>query len=198
MLTNRVRQKPYSVLLFDEVEKAHGDVFNLFLQMLDEGRLTDSQGHTVNFNNTLIILTSNLGSQFIEPVENEEDAREMRGKIMDEVRAHFRPEFINRLDDVLIFNQLTQETMRPIVDIQLQRLIRKLKEREVSLVFTEAARDQLAIWGFNPLYGARPLKRVIQSRVQDPLSDMFLRTEIEAGQTITVDYDATREELAFN
>ena len=198
VLTNRVRQKPYSVLLFDEVEKAHGDVFNLFLQMLDEGRLTDSQGHTVNFNNTLIILTSNLGSQFIEPVESEEEAREMRGKIMDEVRAHFRPEFINRLDDVLIFNQLTQETMRPIVDIQLQRLIRKLKEREVSLVFTEAARDQLAIWGFNPLYGARPLKRVIQSRVQDPLSDMFLRTEIEAGQTITVDYDATSEELAFN
>jgi ATP-dependent Clp protease ATP-binding subunit ClpB len=198
LLTNRVRQKPYSVLLFDEVEKAHADVFNLFLQMLDEGRLTDSQGHTVNFNNTLILLTSNLGSQFIQPVETEEEAKEMQSQIMDAVRAHFRPEFLNRLDDILIFNQLTLETMRPIVDIQLSRLIKKLADREVELVFTDTARDQLATWGFNPIYGARPLKRVIQSRVQDPLSDMFLRSEIEPGNRIEVDWQEGADDLTFN
>ena len=198
LLTNRVRQKPYSVLLFDEVEKAHADVFNLFLQMLDEGRLTDSQGHTVNFNNTLILLTSNLGSQFIQPVETEEEAKEMQTQIMDAVRAHFRPEFLNRLDDILIFNQLTLETMRPIVDIQLSRLIKKLADREVELVFTDTARDQLATWGFNPIYGARPLKRVIQSRVQDPLSDMFLRSEIEPGNRIEVDWQEGADDLTFN
>ena len=197
LLTNRVRQKPYSVLLFDEVEKAHADVFNLFLQMLDEGRLTDSQGHTVNFNNTLIILTSNLGSQFIEPVENEEQNREMQSQIMEVVRGHFRPEFLNRLDDVLIFNQLKLETMRPIVDIQLKRLVMKLSQRGVDLVFTESARDQLATWGFNPLYGARPLKRVIQSRVQDVLSDMFLRGELTQGQSINVEVPENSEELSF-
>lgn len=198
LLTNRVRQKPYSVLLFDEVEKAHADVFNLFLQMLDEGRLTDSQGHTVNFNNTLILLTSNLGSQFIQPVETEEEAKEMQTQIMDAVRAHFRPEFLNRLDDILIFNQLTLETMRPIVDIQLSRLIKKLADREVELLFTDTARDQLATWGFNPIYGARPLKRVIQSRVQDPLSDMFLRSEIEPGNRIEVDWQEGADDLTFN
>ena len=198
LLTNRVRQKPYSVLLFDEVEKAHADVFNLFLQMLDEGRLTDSQGHTVNFNNTLILLTSNLGSQFIQPVETEEEAKEMQSQIMDAVRAHFRPEFLNRLDDILIFNQLTLETMRPIVDIQLSRLIKKLADREVELLFTDTARDQLATWGFNPIYGARPLKRVIQSRVQDPLSDMFLRSEIEPGNRIEVDWQEGADDLTFN
>ena len=197
LLTNRVRQKPYSVLLFDEVEKAHGDVFNLFLQMLDEGRLTDSQGHTVNFNNTLIILTSNLGSQFVQPVETDEEAQEMRAQIMEAVRAHFRPEFLNRLDDILIFNQLTPEAMRPIVDIQLRRLVRKLEERDVALSFSEAARSQLSAWGYNPLYGARPLKRVIQSRVQDPLSDMFLRSEIAPGTRIEVDWSEGADELNF-
>ncbi len=197
LLTNRVRQKPYSVLLFDEVEKAHGDVFNLFLQMLDEGRLTDSQGHTVNFNNTLIILTSNLGSQFVQPVETDEEAQEMRAQIMEAVRAHFRPEFLNRLDDILIFNQLTPEAMRPIVDIQLRRLVRKLEERDVALSFSEAARSQLFAWGYNPLYGARPLKRVIQSRVQDPLSDMFLRSEIAPGTRIEVDWSEGADELNF-
>lgn len=197
LLTNRVKQKPYSVLLFDEVEKAHADVFNLFLQMLDEGRLTDSQGHTVNFNNTLIILTSNLGSQFIEPVENEEQNHEMQSQIMEVVRGHFRPEFLNRLDDILIFNQLKLETMRPIVDIQLKRLEDKLSQRGVELVFTDEARDQLAAWGFNPLYGARPLKRVIQSRVQDVLSDMFLRGDLQDGQSIHVEFPENADELAF-
>lgn len=198
LLTNRVRQKPYSVLLFDEVEKAHADVFNLFLQMLDEGRLTDSQGHTVNFNNTLIILTSNLGSQFVQPVSTDEEAQEMRAQIMDAVRAHFRPEFLNRLDDILIFNQLTPEAMSPIVDIQLRKLIKKLGARDVELRFTEAARSQLSSWGYNPLYGARPLKRVIQSRVQDELSDMFLRSEIEPGAKICVDWEDGKDDLTFN
>jgi ATP-dependent Clp protease ATP-binding subunit ClpB len=165
--------------------------------MLDEGRLTDSQGHTVNFNNTLIILTSNLGSQFVQPVETEEEAHGMRMQIMEAVRAHFRPEFLNRLDDILIFNQLTPEAMRPIVDIQLRRLIRKLEERDVRLTFSEAARGQLATWGYNPLYGARPLKRVIQSRVQDPLSDMFLRGEIVPGTGIEVDFPEGTDELSF-
>jgi len=195
LLTNRVRQKPYCVLLFDEVEKAHADVFNLFLQMLDDGRLTDSQGRTVNFTNTLILMTSNLGSEYIQPVDTEEENQAMQSQIMEVVRGHFRPEFLNRLDDVLIFQQLGPDAMRPIVDIQLRRLIHRLKEREITLELTDAAREKLATWGFNPLYGARPLKRVIQTRLQDILSEMFLRGEISGNQTITVDSSEDGDEL---
>jgi ATP-dependent Clp protease ATP-binding subunit ClpB len=183
--------------LFDEVEKAHPDVFNLFLQMLDEGRLTDSHGHVVSFVNTLILLTSNLGAQHIEPYESAEQEAEMNGRIMDVVRGHFRPEFLNRLDEVLIFRQLTLETMRPIVEIQLNRLVSRLKERNIVLDVTDEARDKLAEWGFNPLYGARPLKRVIQSQLQDALSEMILSGDLREDQTVKVSVDHEDDVLKF-
>ncbi len=195
LLTNQVRSKPYSVILFDEVEKAHPDVFNLFLQVLDEGRLTDSQGQRVNFTNTLILMTSNLGSELIDPVETEEQQQQMQALIMDRVRGHFRPEFLNRLDDILIFRQLTQETMRPIADIQLRRLAQCLQERDIRLDISDEASNSLAQWGFNPLYGARPLKRVIQTRLQDPLAELLLSGELRDGQQIAV--SVTDGELIF-
>ena len=186
LLTNQVRSKPYSVILFDEVEKAHPDVFNLFLQVLDEGRLTDSQGQLVNFTNALILMTSNLGSEYIEPVETEEQQQQMQSLIMEKVRGHFRPEFLNRLDDILVFRQLTHETMRPIADIQLQRLAKCLEDRDIRLEVSDEASDSLAQWGFNPLYGARPLKRVIQTRLQDPLAELLLSGELCDGQRVVV------------
>ncbi|MFA5984055.1 MAG: AAA family ATPase [Methylococcaceae bacterium] len=186
VLTNKVRSKPYSVILFDEVEKAHPDVFNLFLQVLDEGRLTDSQGRLVKFNNCLILMTSNLGSQHIEPVETEAEQQNMQSLVMEVVRSHFRPEFLNRLDDILVFRQLTHDSMRPIADIQLQRLAQRLEERGISMEITDEARDSLAQWGFNPLYGARPLKRVIQNKLQDPLADLLLKEELCDGQRLLV------------
>ena len=195
VLTNKVRSRPYSVILFDEVEKAHPDVFNLFLQVLDEGRLTDSQGRLVNFNNTLILMTSNLGSQHIEPVETDEEQQQMQSLIMEVVRSHFRPEFLNRLDDILVFRQLTHETMRPIADIQLCRLTKRLAERGICLDISDEARDSLAQRGFNPLYGARPLKRVIQTQLQDPLADLLLTGELRDGQRLVV--SVTDGELAF-
>ncbi|MGI9211444.1 MAG: ATP-dependent Clp protease ATP-binding subunit [Methylococcaceae bacterium] len=187
VLTNQVRRKPYSVILFDEVEKAHPDVFNLFLQVLDDGRLTDSHGQVVNFSNALILLTSNLGAEHIEPVEDEEQQQAMHSMIMNKVRGHFRPEFLNRLDDILVFKQLTLETMRPIAEIQLERLARRLKDRQIDLEITPEARDRLAEWGYNPLYGARPLKRVIQSRLQDPLAEHILQGSLRDGQKVIVD-----------
>jgi ATP-dependent Clp protease ATP-binding subunit ClpB len=195
VLTNQVRLRPYSVVLFDEVEKAHPDVFNLFLQVLDEGRLTDSQGQAVNFANALILLTSNLGSEHIEPVETEEEQRRMQSQVMETVRGHFRPEFLNRLDDILIFRQLTLETMRPIADIQLKRLVRRLQERNIRLEIGDEAANALAEWGYNPLYGARPLKRVIQTKLQDPLAELLLQGEIRDGQRVTV--SVAEGELAF-
>jgi ATP-dependent Clp protease ATP-binding subunit ClpB len=181
-----VRNKPYSVILFDEIEKAHQDVFNLFLQVLDEGRLTDSQGRLVSFTNTLILMTSNLGSEYIEPVATEEEQQQMQTLIMQRVREHFRPEFLNRLDDILVFRQLTLETMRPIADIQIQRLANCLKERNIEIEMTNDASNALAEWGYNPLYGARPLKRVIQTKVQDPLADLLLNGELIDGQRILI------------
>ena len=195
LLTNQVRRKPYSVILFDEVEKAHPDVFNLFLQLLDEGRLTDSQGQLVNFTNTLILMTSNLGSEYIEPVENEEEQLQMQSLIMDKVRGHFRPEFLNRLDDVLIFRQLTLESMRPIVDIQLKRLAACLNDRQIQIEIDEDARNCLSQWGYNPLYGARPLKRVIQNKLQDPIAEFLLSGYLLDGQRIEV--RVNEGELAF-
>lgn len=186
VLTNQVRTKPYSVILFDEVEKAHPDVFNLFLQLLDEGRLTDSQGHLVNFSNTLILMTSNLGSEHIEPVETESEQQQMQRQIMEIVRGHFRPEFLNRLDDILIFRQLTHEIMRPIADIQVRNLAKRLEERNIVLEISDEALDALAQWGFNPLYGARPLKRVIQTRIQDPLAELLLKGELCDGQQAVI------------
>jgi ATP-dependent Clp protease ATP-binding subunit ClpB len=158
--------------------------------VLDEGRLTDSQGRVVNFKNTLILLTSNLGSQHIEPVETEDEQQQMQARIMESVRAHFRPEFLNRLDDVLIFNQLTLETMRPIADIQLRRLASCLDDRHIVLELSDAARDHVAQAGFNPLYGARPLKRVVQTQLQDVLADLLLSGELSDGQHVAVSVDA--------
>jgi ATP-dependent Clp protease ATP-binding subunit ClpB len=195
LLTNQVRRKPYSVILFDEVEKAHPDVFNLFLQLLDEGRLTDSQGQLVNFTNTLILMTSNLGSEYIEPVENEEEQLQMQSLIMDKVRGHFRPEFLNRLDDVLIFRQLTLESMRPIVDIQLKRLAACLNDRHIQIEIDDEASNRLSEWGYNPLYGARPLKRVIQNKLQDPIAEFLLSGYLLDGQRIEV--RVNEGELAF-
>jgi len=174
------------VILFDEVEKAHPDVFNLFLQVLDEGRLTDSQGQLVNFTNALILMTSNLGSEYIEPVETEEEQQNMQSLIMEKVRGHFRPEFLNRLDDILIFRQLTLEAMRPITDIQLQRLAKCLLDRDIQLEVDDEASNSLAQWGYNPLYGARPLKRVIQNKLQDPLAELLLNGELCDGQRVAI------------
>ncbi len=192
ILTNKVRRKPYSVILFDEVEKAHPDVFNLFLQLLDDGRLTDSQGITVNFTNTIILLTSNLGSELIQPVETEEEEKAMQQGIMEAVRSHFRPEFINRLDDVLIFNQLSKEVMRPIVDIQLKRLKKLMLDKEIHLDIHDDVKDMLADEGFNPLFGARPLKRVIQTRIQDFLAEKIIQGDIVEDSQIRIVLDEDR------
>ncbi|MCG8683543.1 MAG: AAA family ATPase [Desulfobacterales bacterium] len=192
ILTNKVRRKPYSVILFDEVEKAHPDVFNLFLQLLDDGRLTDSQGITVNFTNTIILLTSNLGSELIQPVETEEEEKAMQQGIMEAVRSHFRPEFINRLDDVLIFNQLSKEVMRPIVDIQLKRLKKLMLDKEIHLDIHDDVKDMLADEGFNPLFGARPLKRVIQTRIQDFLAEKIIQGDIVEDSQVRIVLDEDR------
>ncbi len=186
ILTNTVRRKPYSVILFDEVEKGHADVFNLFLQLLDDGRLTDSQGQTVNFSNTVVLMTSNLGSESIRPAETEEEIQEMNAQIMKAVRSHFRPEFINRLDDILVFKQLTLEGMKIIADIQLKRLAKLLKDKDIQLQVKDEVLTLLAELGFNPLMGARPLNRVIQTRLQDPLAEDIIAGNIKPGDTVTV------------
>jgi ATP-dependent Clp protease ATP-binding subunit ClpB len=186
VLTNSVRRKPYSVVLFDEVEKGHPDVFNLFLQLLDDGRLTDSQGRTVNYTNTIILMTSNLGAEHIEPAETEEEAQQMIQGIMQAVRGHFRPEFLNRLDDILVFSQLSPEVMPIIVNIQLRKLRELLQERQIQLDVKEEAKTLLAEEGFNPLYGARPLKRVIQARLQDHLAEEIISGALQEEQTVVV------------
>ncbi len=189
ILTNKVRRKPYSVVLFDEVEKAHPDVFNLFLQLLDDGRLTDSQGITVNFTNTIIIMTSNLGSDHIIPTETEEEEQQMHEGLMAAVRSHFRPEFLNRLDDILVFKQLTLEVMKPITLIQLNRLKKLLLEREIEMEVSDEVVNYLAETGYNPMFGARPLKRVIQSKLQDLLAEKIIQGEIENESRIKIDLD---------
>ncbi|WP_156680404.1 ATP-dependent chaperone ClpB [Sphingomonas profundi] len=187
VLTEAVRRRPYQVILFDEVEKAHGDVFNVLLQVLDDGRLTDGQGRTVDFSNTLIILTSNLGSQYLANVADGEDVSSVEPQVMDVVRAHFRPEFLNRLDEIILFHRLGQETMGPIVDIQVGRVGRLLRDRKITLSLTDAARAWLGRVGYDPVYGARPLKRAVQKYLQDPLADAILRGDIHDGALVTVD-----------
>jgi ATP-dependent Clp protease ATP-binding subunit ClpB len=189
ILTNKVKRKPYSVILFDEVEKGHPDVFNLFLQLMDDGRLTDSQGHTVNFTNTIVLMTSNLGADAIAPAETEDQVKAVNEQIMTAVRSHFRPEFLNRLDDIILFQQLTPEAMVPIVDIQISRLQKLLKERHIDMQLTDDAKSWLADKGFNPAYGARPLKRVIQSKLQDPLAEKIIAGGIADGDTVVVSRD---------
>lgn len=183
VLTNQVKRKPYSVVLLDEVEKAHTDVFNLLLQVLDDGHLTDSQGTTVNFKNTIIILTSNLGAKSINADDGYE---EMKGNVMEAVKGHFRPEFINRLDDTIVFRPLDRSTMTPITKIQVQRLGKLLEERNVKLELNEEAMNHLADAGYDPAYGARPLKRVIQAQLQDPLAERVISGQISENQTIDV------------
>ena len=187
VLTEAVRRRPYQVILFDEVEKAHGDVFNVLLQVLDDGRLTDGQGRTVDFSNTLIILTSNLGSQYLANMAEGDDVSSVEPQVMEIVRAHFRPEFLNRLDEVILFHRLGQSHMAPIVDIQVSRVDKLLADRKIVLDLTDAARAWLGRVGYDPVYGARPLKRAVQRYLQDPLADMILRGEVKDGATVKID-----------
>ena len=187
VLTEAVRRRPYQVVLFDEVEKAHGDVFNVLLQVLDDGRLTDGQGRTVDFTNTLIILTSNLGSQYIAALPDGAPVTDAEGPVMEVVRGHFRPEFLNRLDEIVLFQRLGQDAMGPIVDIQVSRVQALLKDRKVTLELTDAARRWLARVGYDPVYGARPLKRSVQKHLQDPLAELILAGSVPDGSTVKVD-----------
>jgi len=187
VLTEAVRRRPYQVVLFDEVEKAHGDVFNVLLQVLDDGRLTDGQGRTVDFTNTLIIMTSNLGSQFLASLAEDEPVEKVEGQVMEVVRAHFRPEFLNRLDEIILFHRLGAAHMGPIVDIQVARLGKLLEDRKIRLDLTPKARDWLGRVGYDPVYGARPLKRAVQKYLQDPLADAILSGQIKDGDTVRVD-----------
>ncbi|MEK6638372.1 MAG: ATP-dependent chaperone ClpB [Pseudomonadota bacterium] len=187
VLTEAVRRRPYQVVLFDEVEKAHSDVFNVLLQVLDDGRLTDGQGRTVDFTNTIIILTSNLGSQFIAALGEGEDVDKVEPQVMEVVRAHFRPEFLNRLDEIILFHRLAADHMAPIVDIQVARVARLLADRKITLQLTAGARAWLGRVGYDPVYGARPLKRAVQRYLQDPLADMILRGDVPDGSTVNAD-----------
>ena len=187
VLTEAVRRRPYQVVLFDEVEKAHGDVFNVLLQVLDDGRLTDGQGRTVDFSNTIVILTSNLGSQFLTNLGEGQPVESVEPQVMEVVRAHFRPEFLNRLDEIILFHRLGQSHMGPIVDIQVARVAKLLADRKISLHLTDAAREWLGRVGYDPVYGARPLRRAVQRHLQDPLAEAILRGEVKDGSTVTVD-----------
>jgi ATP-dependent Clp protease ATP-binding subunit ClpB len=185
-LTEAVRRRPYQVVLFDEIEKAHPDVFNVLLQVLDDGRLTDGQGRTVDFRNTLIIMTSNLGSEFLVNQPEGEDTEVVREQVMGTVRAHFRPEFLNRVDEIILFHRLQKSEMGRIVEIQFGRLQRLLEDRKIVLTLDAAARDWLAAKGWDPAYGARPLKRVIQRNLQDPLAEMILAGDIVDGDRVAI------------
>ncbi|MCL4502141.1 MAG: ATP-dependent chaperone ClpB [Deltaproteobacteria bacterium] len=191
-LTEAVRRKPYSVVLFDEIEKAHPEVFNSLLQILDDGRLTDGHGRTVDFKNTIVIMTSNIGSQYIAEMTEE---KQMRERVMEALKLHFKPEFLNRVDDILIFHRLSKEQLREIVTLQMARLRKLLAERQIDLELSDEARDLLAEAGYDPVYGARPLRRAIQHHLQDKLAPMLLSGEFKEGDTILVDADA--EGLTF-
>ena len=201
-LTEAVRRKPYSVILLDEIEKAHPDVFNILLQVLDDGRLTDSQGRVVDFKNTVIIMTSNLGSQAImnskslgftsvddEDTKAEVDYETMKGKVMDNLKKAFRPEFLNRIDDIVVFHPLTADELKQIVGIMTNDLRKRLADRDLSLEFSDAALTELAKDGYDPEYGARPLRRTIQNKIEDPLADALLSGQYQDGDTIKVALD---------
>jgi len=191
-LTEAVRRRPYSVILLDEVEKAHPDVFNVLLQVLDDGRLTDGHGRTVDFRNTVIVMTSNLGSNLIQEMAGEENYESMKNAVMEVVGTHFRPEFINRIDDLVVFHPLSREHIRKIVDIQLGYLHERLAERDIQIHLSDAARDKLAAAGFDPVYGARPLKRAIQQQVENPLAQEILSGKFSPGDVIEVGVDHDR------
>ena len=187
VLTEAVRRRPYQVVLFDEVEKAHADVFNVLLQVLDDGRLTDGQGRVVDFSNTLIILTSNLGSQYLSQMTDDQQVADVEPQVMEVVRNHFRPEFLNRLDEIILFHRLAEEHMAPIVEIQVGRVQKLLKDRKIVLDLTDAALKWLGRVGYDPVYGARPLKRAVQRYLQDPLAEMILQGEVPDGSTVAID-----------
>ena len=195
-LTEAVRRRPYSIVLMDEIEKAHPEVFNILLQILDDGRLTDGHGRTVDFKNTVVIMTSNIGSQWITDL-GEKDYEEMRRRVMDAVRAHFKPEFLNRVDELIIFHSLGLEQIKAIVEIQVKKLEKRLLERRIQLKMTEKSKEWLAKEGFDPAYGARPLKRVIQKEIQDKLAMNILEGKFKEGSTITADVDERKGELVF-
>jgi len=194
-LTESVRRRPYQVVLFDEIEKAHPDVFNVLLQVLDDGRLTDGQGRTVDFSNTLLIMTSNLGAEHLVNQKDGADVEDVRDDVMTAVRASFRPEFLNRIDDILLFKRLDRSLMTGIVDIQLGYLHGLLKDRRITLEINENAKIWLADKGYDPAYGARPLKRVIQTHLQNKLAEMILQGDIMDGSTVSV--IESKGELAF-
>jgi ATP-dependent Clp protease ATP-binding subunit ClpB len=195
-LTEAVRRRPYQVVLFDEIEKAHPDVFNVLLQVLDDGRLTDGQGHTVDFRNTLIVMTSNLGSEYLVNQPEGEDSDAVKDQVMAVVRSAFRPEFLNRVDEIILFHRLKKGDMGRIVDIQMRRLQKLLDERKIMITLEPSAREWLAEKGWDPAYGARPLKRVIQKAVQDPLAELILSGRIKDGETVSI--SAGTHGLVFN
>jgi ATP-dependent Clp protease ATP-binding subunit ClpB len=199
-LTEAVRRRPYSVILFDEIEKAHHDVFNVLLQILDDGRLTDGQGRTVDFKNTIVIMTSNLGSHRILEYRGAFEGpnfERMKEAVLEELRNHFRPEFLNRVDEIVVFHALSEEHLQRIVDIQLGHLRRRLEERHITLELTDAARERLVRIGYDPSYGARPLKRALQKEVETALARRLLSGQVRDGQTVVVDYDPRKQELTF-
>jgi ATP-dependent Clp protease ATP-binding subunit ClpB len=195
-LTESVRRRPYSVVLFDEIEKAHPDVFNVLLQILDDGRLTDSKGRVVDFKNTVLIMTSNLGSREIQAAtENPLADRDIRTSVLQVLRDHFKPEFLNRVDDIVVFKQLGREQIAKIIDVQLEKLRKTLEERGISIELDESAKDLLVQEGYDPVYGARPLKRAIQTLIQNPLAVSLLNGELSSGQTVRV--SAENGEMKF-
>ncbi len=195
-LTEAVRRRPYTVVLLDEVEKAHPEVFDVLLQVLDDGRLTDGQGRTVDFRNSILIMTSNLGSQFISDQALDESAR--KDAVMSVVRATFKPEFLNRLDDIMIFDSLSTDELSRIVDLQVDRLAKRLADRRLTLTVTQAAREWLALTGFDPQFGARPLRRLVQSAIGDQLARALLAGEISDGDTVEVDLDEGADQLTVH
>ena len=199
-LTEAVRRKPYSVVLFDEIEKAHPDVFNVLLQVLDDGRITDSQGRTVDFKNTILIMTSNIGSPYLLDGidENGEIKPEAQSQVMDDLRGHFRPEFLNRLDEIIMFKPLTKSNIGKIVDLMVSELDKRLADQELSLELTDAAKDQVIENGYDPVYGARPLKRAIQKYLEDEMAEMIIRASVGEGDTIVVDFDKDKQEIVTN
>jgi ATP-dependent Clp protease ATP-binding subunit ClpB len=187
-LTESVRTHPYSVILLDEIEKAHPDVFNVLLQILDDGRMTDGKGRTVDFKNTVLIMTSNIGSQIIRELAGK-DKEEMASSVMDMLRATFKPEFLNRIDETIIFNSLGRDEIKKIVDIQVELLSKRLQDRKITLRLTDGVKEFLVDVGFDPIYGARPLKRAIQHHIEDELALKILNGEVADGTEVTVDVD---------
>ena len=197
-LTEAVRRKPYSVILLDEVEKAHADVFNILLQVLDDGRLTDGQGRTVDFRNTVIVMTSNLGSHVIQELSGSDNYDKMKTAVMEIVSQHFRPEFINRIDESVVFRPLAREHIRMICGIQVKQLANRLEQQQIHLELSDAALDKIGEAGFDPVYGARPLKRAIQEYLENPLAESLLRGDFVSGSLVYVDVDGSSGELTFS